>query len=86
MEFTIQQIESAAIRLAEKKDKTDCPFYRQVNIGYSIQPYDDNMVVGKYFDERTQEIFEFSCGISLSDAIAHLHVLNRPFWNGSKNF
>ena len=70
--FTIQQIEEAAIRLAVNKDKTDCPFYRQVNVGYSIQPYDDNMVLGRYFDERTQEYYNFSCGVSMADAIAHL--------------
>lgn len=78
MQFNIKQIEAAAIELAKKKDHVDDVFYRQINVGYSILPYDDNMVQGTYFDERTQEYFKFSCGVSMADAIAHLHFLNKP--------
>jgi hypothetical protein len=76
MYFTIQEIESAAIELAKKNDHVDDVFYRQINVGYAILPFDDNMVEGCYFDERTQETMKFSCGISMSDAIAHLHLNN----------
>jgi len=78
MQFNIKQIEAAAIALAERKDKKECPFYHQVNVGYSILPYSDNMVQGTYFDERTQEYLKFSCGISMADAIASLHWLRKP--------